>query len=124
MKRAEWLQDTRKVRFEEAYGGWQSGRLTQEEATRLLGVCERTFRRHIDRYEDEASHTIEKLTGLKPVLSACRDFMRKHLGMKCRKMGAIPSKVDPDKQKAFLHDTLEPLLEEEKQGKRRGYCLL
>jgi transposase len=41
------------MRFEEAYGGWQQGRLTQEEAARLLGVCERTFRRHIDRYEDE-----------------------------------------------------------------------
>ncbi|MDD5268869.1 MAG: helix-turn-helix domain-containing protein [Methylococcales bacterium] len=41
------------MRFEEAYGGWQGGRLTQEEAARLLGVCERTFRRYIDRYEDE-----------------------------------------------------------------------
>jgi transposase len=41
------------MRFEEAYGGWQSGRLRQEEAARLLGVCERTFRRYIDRYEDE-----------------------------------------------------------------------
>ena len=28
-------------------------RLTQEEAARLLGVCERTFRRYVDRYEDE-----------------------------------------------------------------------
>lgn len=40
------------MRFEEAYGGWQQGRLTQEEAARLLGVCEKTFRRYIDRYED------------------------------------------------------------------------
>ena len=32
------------MRFEEAYGGWQQGRLTQEEAAGLLGVCERTFR--------------------------------------------------------------------------------
>ena len=53
MKRAEWLQETRKMRLEEAYGGWQGRRLTQEEAARLLGVCERTFRRYIDRYEDE-----------------------------------------------------------------------
>ena len=52
MKRTEWLQETRKMRFEEAYGGWQSGRLTQEEAARLLGVCDRTFRRYIDRYEE------------------------------------------------------------------------
>ena len=41
------------MRFEEAYGGWQNGRLTQEEAARLLGVCDRTFRRYIDRYEEE-----------------------------------------------------------------------
>ena len=41
------------MRFEEAWGGWQSRRLTQEEAARLLGVCERTFRRYVDRYEDE-----------------------------------------------------------------------
>ncbi len=53
MKRAEWLQETRKMRFEEGYNGWQQGRLTQEEAARLLGICERTFRRYIDRYEDE-----------------------------------------------------------------------
>jgi predicted DNA-binding transcriptional regulator YafY len=40
------------MRFEDAYGDWQSSRLTQEEAARLLGVYERTFRRYIDRYED------------------------------------------------------------------------
>jgi len=53
MRRTEWLQETRKMRFEEAYRGWHGSRLTQEEAARLLGVCERTFRRYIDRYEDE-----------------------------------------------------------------------
>ena len=52
MKRTEWLQETRKMRFEEAYSGWQAGRLRQEEAARLLGVCERSFRRYIDRYEE------------------------------------------------------------------------
>lgn len=36
------------MRFEEAYAGWQAGRLRQEEAARLLGVCERSFRRYID----------------------------------------------------------------------------
>ena len=51
MRRTEVLQEIRKMRFEEAYGGWQSGRLTQGEAASLLGVCERTFRRHLARYE-------------------------------------------------------------------------
>lgn len=41
------------MRFEEAYRGWTERRLRQEEAARLLGVCARTFRRYIDRYEDE-----------------------------------------------------------------------
>jgi len=27
------------MRFEEAYEGWDRGRLTQEEAAMLLGVC-------------------------------------------------------------------------------------
>jgi hypothetical protein len=41
------------MRFEEAYEGWERGRLTQEEAARLLGVCDRTFRRYLLRYEDK-----------------------------------------------------------------------
>ena len=53
MRRTEWLQETRLMRFEEAYGGWTESRLTQEEAAQLLGVCARTFRRYIDRYEEE-----------------------------------------------------------------------
>ena len=39
------------MRFEEAHAGWQEGRLTQQEAAQLLGVCERSFRRYVDRYE-------------------------------------------------------------------------
>src|SRR5258705_13816979 len=51
LSRARWLQETRKMRFEETYTDWQEKRLTQAEAARLLGGCERTFRRQIDRYE-------------------------------------------------------------------------
>jgi transposase len=39
------------MRFEEVYGRWDKGRLTQEEAAEILGVCDRTFRRYVDRYE-------------------------------------------------------------------------
>ena len=41
------------MRWEEAYEGWQVKRLSQEDAATLLGVCDRTFRRYIDRYEEE-----------------------------------------------------------------------
>jgi transposase len=52
MKPTKLLQDIRQMRFEEAHDGWREGRLTQEEAARLLGVCERSFRRYINRYEE------------------------------------------------------------------------
>ncbi len=52
MKRTELLQEIRKMRFEEAYVGWEAGRLTQVEAASLLGVSERTFRRYLSRYEE------------------------------------------------------------------------
>ena len=52
MRRTEMLQEVRRMRFEEAYGVWTERRLTQEEAARMLGVCERTFRRYINRYEE------------------------------------------------------------------------
>jgi len=52
MKRTIWLQETRLMRFKEAYGGWREDRLTQEDAALILGVSDRTFRRYIDRYEE------------------------------------------------------------------------
>ena len=36
MKRTVWLEETKQVRFEEAYRGWIVRRLTQEEAAQLL----------------------------------------------------------------------------------------
>ena len=39
------------MRFEEAYEGWNTGRLTQAEAAMMLGMCERSFRRYLSRYE-------------------------------------------------------------------------
>ena len=53
MRRTEMLQEIRKMRFEELCVDWQKGRLSQEEAARVLGVCSRTFRRQICRYEED-----------------------------------------------------------------------
>lgn len=53
MRRTELLQEIRTMRFEEAYEGWSEKRFTQEEAARLLGICDRTFRRYICRYDKE-----------------------------------------------------------------------
>jgi transposase len=89
MRRTQVLQEVRIMRFEEAYGGWQEGRLTQEEAARLLGVCERTFRRQINRYEDDgiqglldkrlaqASH---RRAPVDEVMQVTERYRRRHMG--------------------------------------------
>jgi len=53
MEQTKLLQEIRIVRFDEAYDGWKTGCLTQEEAGRLFGMSERNFRRYIDRFNDE-----------------------------------------------------------------------
>lgn len=51
MRRTELLQEIKMMRFREAFAEWKAGRLTQQEAARLLGVCERSFRRYCSRYD-------------------------------------------------------------------------
>src|SRR5919108_4452466 len=89
MRRTEWLQETRKMRFEEAYEGWQARRLTQEEAARLLGVCERTFRRYIDRYEEAGLEGLidkrleqvsQRRAPVDEVLAVTERYRKRHLG--------------------------------------------
>ncbi len=58
MRRTEWLQETRMRRFEETYEGWQKGQISQQEAARLLGVCDRTFRRYIVSYNGSGLNTL------------------------------------------------------------------
>jgi transposase len=49
------------MRFTDAYEGWDEGRLTQAQAALILGMSERNFRRHIDRYEaDGLSGLLDK----------------------------------------------------------------
>jgi transposase len=40
------------MRFQEVYEGWRERRLSQSEAAEILGVCVRSLRRYIARYED------------------------------------------------------------------------
>lgn len=53
MTRTQSLQETRKMHFEEVLSIWNKGRLTQEEAARMLSVSDRTFRRYVDRYNED-----------------------------------------------------------------------
>lgn len=64
----------------------------------------------------EAVKRIEDLTGIHRSPTQVRGFL-KGLGMKRLKVGQVPAKADPQKQKDFLENELDPRLEEAKQGK-------
>lgn len=68
MSRATVLQEVRKMRFEDAYNQYRTGRLSCEDAADLLGASISTFYRYRRRYEEEgeeglADRRIGKLSG-------------------------------------------------------------
>jgi transposase len=93
MRRTELLQEIRKMRFEEAYEGWNENRLSQEEAARVLGVCARTFRRYIDRYEDRGveglldkrlTQTSFRRAPVDEVMAVAESYKARHQGWNVR----------------------------------------
>jgi hypothetical protein len=89
MKRTELLQEIRKMRFEEAYEGWNKGRLTQAEAAQMLGMCERSFRRYLVRYEADGldgliDRRLEQVSNRRApvdeVMALTEQYRRQHLG--------------------------------------------
>jgi hypothetical protein len=72
------LLEILKMRFTEAYEGWQGGRLTQPEATQLLGVCERTCRRYILQYEEDGMDGRAGKQKQKPVTRSPTSYILPH----------------------------------------------
>jgi transposase len=63
-------------------------------------TLEAYFQEHPPSSATQAMEVIERLTGLKRSPERVRQFMRR-IGMKCRKVGTVPAKGDPDKQDDF-----------------------
>ena len=55
MRRTEQLQGLRLMKFEDVYGRCYRGDLSQAEASEILGMSERTFRRWRDEAEGAAT---------------------------------------------------------------------
>jgi transposase len=93
MRPAEWLQEARMRRFEEAYDGWIEKRLSQEEAARILGVSDRTFRRYVERYDDgglealddkRMSQTSHRKAPVDEVMALTKRYRARHDGWSAR----------------------------------------
>jgi transposase len=79
------------------------------------------FEKHPPHTLAEAQNIIEKLTGLRRSRPQVRECLLR-LGMKCRKIAAVPGKVDEAKQQEqerFLRDKLEPRLDDAEAGRRK-----
>lgn len=89
MKRTELLREIRMMRFAEVFSSWNAGKLTQEEAAQILGVCGRTFRRQIQRYEEHGpdglldkriSQASNRLAPVDEVVSMTEKYRSLHQG--------------------------------------------
>jgi len=65
----------------------------------------------------EAQSEIETLTGIRRSETQVRHYL-KGLGLRCRKVGMLPAKADPEVQAAYLDTELEPRLAEAQAGQR------
>lgn len=68
---------------------------------------EEYFRKHPPSTISEAIAKIEELTGIRRGPTQVRKFL-KSIGMRCLKVGMVPSKADPDEQEAFKKNTWNP----------------
>ena len=53
MRRTEVLQGVRMIKFADILGGYEAAEFSQLEASALVGVGERTFRRWLQRFEED-----------------------------------------------------------------------
>ncbi len=77
------------MRFEEAYEGWTAGRLTQAGAAQILGMCERSFRRYLGRYEADGlvglidrrlDHVSNRRAPVDEVMALSEQYRSRHSG--------------------------------------------
>ncbi len=116
MKRTELLQEIRKMRFEEAYGVWTESRLSQEEAARMLGVCARTFRRYIDRYEEggleglldkRLTQVSSRRAPLDEVLAVVDRYRKGHMGWNVKHFHAWYRRDGGQRSYTWVKNTLQ-----------------
>ena len=131
MKRTAVLQEIRKMRFEEAYGFWTQRRLNQEEAARMLGVCARTFRRYIDRYEEDGlegladkrlSQVSHRRAPVDEVMAMVEGYRGRHLGWNVKHFHAWYRREGGGRSYTWLKNTLQAaglVAKEQKRGAHR-----
>ena len=76
MNRTTWLPERRTLKFRDVLSRWEASELSALEASELLAMSERQFRRYRARFEDQGEAGLaDRRLGKAPprrVLAACR----------------------------------------------------
>lgn len=78
-------------------------------------TIEEYFRQNPPTSVKQAREEIKRLTGIERSMNRTRVFMRR-IGMKPIKTGQIPAKANPEKQKQFVENVLQPLVNQAEKG--------
>ncbi|MDO9559080.1 MAG: ISNCY family transposase [Syntrophales bacterium] len=131
MRRTEMLQEIRKMRFEEIYLGWSESRLNQEEAALILGVSDRTFRRQIDRYEEDGmdglldkrlSQASARRAPVDEVMAVTDIYRKRHLGWNVKHFHSWYLRAGGSRSYTWVKNTLQSkslVLKSAKRGVHR-----
>jgi transposase len=125
------LQEIRKMRFEEIYLGWSESRLSQEEAALILGVSDRTFRRQIDRYDEDGmdglldkrlSQASARRAPVDEVMAVTDIYRKRHLGWNVKHFHSWYLRAGGSRSYTWVKNTLQSkglVLKSAKRGVHR-----
>ena len=100
---------------------WREGDSDNELAA--FDALMRTYwREHPPSTVKEAAAQLGEATGVKRSVTAVRDFM-KRLGLRRRKAGSMPGKADPEKQRRFVREVIEPRMSAAEGGTEAAYFM-
>ncbi len=119
------------MRFEEIYLGWSESRLNQEEAALILGVSDRTFRRQIDRYEEDGmdglldkrlSQASARRAPVDEVMAVTDIYRKRHLGWNVKHFHSWYLRAGGSRSYTWVKNTLQSkslVLKSAKRGVHR-----
>ena len=133
MRRTVLLQEIRKMRFESVYNQWTERRMTQEQAAEVLGICVRTFRRQIHRYEENGmeglldkriSQASSRRAPVDEIIGVCDTYRSKYLGWSAAHFFSWYKREGGHRSYTWIRNTLQDnrlMQKSPKKGRHRRY---
>lgn len=100
---------------------WRAGDADGEMST-FDALVHDAWEKHPPATAKDAAAQLEIVTGVRRSLTAVRECL-KRLGFKRRKAGSVPGKADPEKQRLFIQEAIEPSMAASRDGLHAVYFM-